>query len=340
MRALAVLPELAKRHEMLILAGGSAYEALHAEYPVTRIPTLTYALNRKGRRSAYRTIQRGLPAVMDLAANGPVSDMVADTIRDFAPEVVISDSEAWTHHAAARLGIPRISYDHFAVLAYCHWPMSWRQRLACRLEAAAYKKLMGRPERMVIVSFYDAPPRRHGVCVVGPVLRPLVRRASPSRGEHLLVYFSNGEKHFTPRVESALAELDMPVWVYGAGRDGRCGNIEFRPPSNTQFVADLASCRAVFATAGNQLISEAMHFGKPLLAMPEDSLEQQLNAAMVQRLGYGLRVRRDRISAATVRDLLSGEDRYSANLLAAARDGAAEAVKAIERFAEELACQR
>jgi len=130
------------------------------------------------------------------------------------------------------------------------------------------------------------------------------------------------------------------VWVYGAGRDARCGNIEFRPPSNTQFVADLASCRAVFATAGNQLISEAMHFGKPLLAMPEDSLEQQLNAAMVQRLGYGLSVRRNRVSAATIGDLLSGEDRYSANLLAAARDGAAEAVKAIERFAEELACER
>jgi len=39
-RALAVLPELAARHELLILAGGDAREALRADYSVVPIPTL------------------------------------------------------------------------------------------------------------------------------------------------------------------------------------------------------------------------------------------------------------------------------------------------------------
>ena len=337
MRALAVLPELAKRHDILVLAGGDAYDALCREYAVTRIPTLRYALNSKGRRSAYRTVKRGLPAVMDLTSVGPVMDMVADVLKAFQPGVVLCDSEPWTHQTARRIGIPRVSFDHFGVLVYCKWPMSWRDHLSCRLEALAYKKLMGRPERMVIASFYDAPPRQTGVRVVGPVLRPAVRQLLPTRGEYLLVYFSNGEKHFTPPMAQALGELQISVLVYGTEREGRQGNIEYRPLSNTQFLTDLACCRAVFATAGNQLISEAMHLGKPMLLMPEDSLEQRLNALTVQRLEYGMYARRGKVSSGTISEFLAGEDRYASAVRAATRDGQAEAVAAIEQFAQELA---
>ncbi len=337
MRALAVLPELTGQHEVLILAGANAYEALATEYTVTQIPVLKYALNPTGKRSVRRTIKRNLPGVMDLEMGGPALGMVTETIKRFGPDVVISDSEPWTHHAACKLDIPRISFDHFGVLVHCRWPMSWSDKVACRAEAVAYKALMGKPDRVVVVSFYAPPPRREGVRVVGPVLRPEVLATEASRGEKLLVYFSNGQKHFTPSVETELRKLDMPMWVYGVGREGLDGALEFRPPSNTQFIRDFAACRAVFSTAGNQLISEAMHYGKPLLLTPEDSLEQRLNAETVHRLAYGRWVRRKEISAEVVREFLAGEDEYSANLLAAASDGRAEAIAAIEGFAAELA---
>jgi len=256
-RALAVLPDLAARHELLVLAGDDAHEALHGEYPVRRVPVLRYALGPEGRRSARRTLTRAAPHLLDLALHGAGVGAVCRTLERFAPDVVVSDSEPWTHHAARRLKLPRISFDHFGVLAYCRWPMSRADRLICRLESAFYRRLMAAPsERVVIVSFYPAPPRRRGVRVVGPVLREMVRRQRPSRGDYLLVYFSNGRHHFTPRVEAALGGLDLPVVVYGIGREGVAGGIDFRPPSNVRFVEDLARCRAVFATAGNQLISD------------------------------------------------------------------------------------
>ena len=66
-----------------------------------------------------------------------------------------------------------------------------------------------------------------------------------------------------------------------AGLRARTGvDIEYRPLSNTQFVADLSSCRAVFATAGNQLISEAMHFGKPLNFSSQDTYPQIATSIM------------------------------------------------------------
>ncbi len=338
MRALAVLPALTARHELAILAGGDAYDALAGEYTVTQIPVLKFALSPTGRRSKRRTIKRNLPGVMDLKMSGPALDMVVDTLTKFRPDVVVSDSEPWTHHAARRLEIPRISFDHFGVLVHCRWPMPMLDRLVCRLEAGAYRKLMGRPQRVVVASFYDAPPRRPGVRVVGPVLREQVRKTEPSPGEYLLVYFSNGRKHYTERVHRALLEQDIPVWVYGTGREGREGNVQFLPLSNTRFVSDLAACRAVFSTAGNQLISEAMHFGKPLLLMPEDSLEQRLNAAMVEHLGYGRHLSRRDVAADVIGEFLADGDRLAANIGAAdIRDGGAEAVAAIEQYARELA---
>jgi len=339
-RALAVLPELARRHDVLILAGGDAWRALADDYRVVRIPTLRYSLGRGGRISAARTLVRTVPRWMDLNLRGPALEMVTDVVGEFAPDVVVSDSEAWTHRAAKRLGIGRISFDHYGVLAYCAWPMSAGARVRCRIEARLYRALMGgHPDRVVIASFYAPPARRAGVRVVGPVLRDAVAQATPSDGPNLLVYFSNGHVHFTPRVEAALRALDVPVTVYGVGRAGRDGTLDFRPPDNERFVADLAACGAVFATAGNQLISEAMHLRKPMLLLPEDSFEQRLNAAAVERMGIGMRTSRKTVCVDQLRAFQAARDRLAAAMPAEASDGRARAVEAIERYAAELTGQ-
>jgi len=340
-RALAVLPELARRHELLVLAGGDAWGALQADWPVVRIPVFKYHLGRTGRIAPAWTLLRAAPSLIDLALAGPAVEVVREALENFAPDVVVSDSEAWTHKAARRLGIPRIGFDHFGVLVYCDWPMSGAERLRCRMEAAVYHHMMSGPaDRVVIASFYAPPPRREGICVVGPVLRELVARTRPSRGEKLLVYFSNGPVHFTPRVEAALRALGEPVVVYGVAREGVAGRLDFRPPGNAGFVADLAACRAVFATAGNQLVCEAIHFRKPLLLLPEDSLEQRLNAAAIERMGIGLRTGPDKVSAEQLRAFLDGEPRFTARMPPDFTDGRAAAVEAIERFAAELTACR
>ncbi len=336
-RALAVLPELARNHELLILAGGDAAAALSEDYRVQPLPVLRYALGAGGKRSAWRTLLSAAPQLADLKLRGGGLKRTCRALEAFGPDVVVSDSEAWTHHAARGMRLPRISFDHFGVLVYCDWPMSRRDRLACRGEALLYRRLMGgAPQRVVIVSFYPAPPRRQGVCVVGPVLRQVVRAQRPLRGEYLLVYFANGRYHFTPRVERSLRALDVPVIVYGVGREGRDGNLDFRPPSNVTFVEDLARCRAVFATAGNQLISESLYFRKPLLLLPEDALEQRLNAAAIERMGLGMRTRRNRVCPEQLRSFLARGEQFAAAMPQDFADGRLKAVEAIERYAAEL----
>jgi uncharacterized protein (TIGR00661 family) len=335
-RALAVLPELMRRHDVLVLAGDEAYEQLHELCPTVRIPVLRYYHDARGRRSVRLTLKRAIPAFADLALQGPICQMVMTEIRGFSADVVISDSEGWTHRAARALGIPRISFDHYGVMAYCDLGLSARERLACRAESVVYRYLACDPERIIAVAFYPGGPRRRGMRVVGPILREAVRETNPSEGDYLLAYFSNASVNYTPQVDQALRELECPVKVYGTGRDGTEGNVEFRPIAKLPFVRDLAGCRAVFATAGNQLISEAIHFGKPMLLMPEESLEQQLNARIVRRWGIGMETRPRRVSASQVKSFLAQRDALARAIDSHRRDGLSEAMDALETGIAEL----
>ncbi len=336
-RALTVLPELTSRHEVLVLAGGDAYDMLAERYDVVRIPHLRYYYRRAGRRSAVLTIWRNLRLLADLKFGTGGVRQVADTLAEFRPQVVLSDSDAWTLRAARKQGLPRLSFDHYGIMVYCCPPLGPWGRLKCRIEAVAYKALMGWPDRVIVSAFFEAPPKREGVTVVGPMLRPLVREMRPTRGEHLLVYFSSGRLHFTPRVEEALQGIDWPVIVYNKEREGREGNLDFRLLDTVRFVEDLAASRAVFATAGNQLIGETLHFGKPLLVLPEDSLEQRVNAAVVEEMGVGMQTSDDSFSPTVLDRFLARADELAHNVPAHARDGVPEALAAIERDLVALA---
>lgn len=331
-RAASVLSELAD-HDVMICAGGDALAALRSHGPVRPIPALRFAYSG-GRRSLWRTVTSNVPAAVDLFGRGPIFRALLDDVRAFRPDLAICDAEPWAHHVAARLGVPRIGFDHYGVLAYCRPPCGSASWLARHCDTTVYRLFTGEPDRVLVSSFYHAEPLRPGVRCVGPLLRNEVLATARSTGDHLLVYLNNGEHQFTPAVEAALHGVGLPAIVYGTGRTGASGQLRFSPPSDLGFLADLASCRAVVSTAGNQLVGEAMHFGKPMLVIPEDSVEQHFNAAAVEQLGIGRAARA--LTAPVIADFLAGEDRHALRARALARDGRAEALTALDEMAREL----
>lgn len=340
MRALAVLPALVERHDVLVLAGGEAYDAIRPQYPVCRLPVLQYHYNRRGVISPWHTASRNLSALLDLRLHGPAVGMAVEALREFAPDVVVADSEAFTLRAAGDLGIPRISFDHFGQLVYCKLDLSVVDRLRCWRDVTAYRQLFGEPERVIVSGFFTAPPLREGVCVIGPVIREEVRQIAPTHGEHLLVYVSRGEFEFTSHIERALLDLDVPVRAYGTSRRGIQGHIDWKAFSNRGFLDDLASCRAIFATTGNQLMGEVIHFKKPILGMPINCLEQRLNGRELERMGIGRQIAKRNVSADAIRAFLDRADDYAGRAAQTSADGHAQAVEAIERFARELIARK
>jgi uncharacterized protein (TIGR00661 family) len=336
MRSSAVLPELMKHYEVTVFAGADAYDELAPRVPTVRIPTIGYQYNDRGSHSFARTIGRNFSPVADLVFHGHGMEQVEREFKARGIQLVISDSEAWTHRVAQKLKIPRISFDHVGVIAYCkpHFPPDlW---LAAKRDAWGYRTLMGVPERILISSFYPAEGAYPGVRIVGPMLRDEVRRAQPQTGDFLLAYFNKGQHQYLPSLDRTLRQLDCPVVVYGTPYRGKVDNLDFRAPSREWFVHDLARCRAVLSTAGNQLIGEAIHFGKPVLALPEDAFEQRLNAHMIERMGVGMRGELTRVTPSDVDRFLGHADWYRSNMREHARDGRAEAVETLHRFIGEL----
>lgn len=336
MRTLSVLPDLMAEHEVTVFAGGDAYDVLAPRVSTVRIPVIGYRYNDAGRHSLVRTVIGNAAPVADLLFGGAGQAQLEREFRQRGIQLVISDSEAWTHRVAQRLGIPRISFDHVGIIAYCkpHFPPDlWLLGLR---DAWAYRRLMGVPERILISSFYPAEPAYPQVRIVGPMLRDEVRRATPTAGDYLLAYFNKGEHQFRPHVARALRLLDCRVVVYGTPLRGEDDNLIFRAPSVEGFIDDLAGCRAVLSTAGNQLIGEAIHFGKPILALPEDAFEQRLNAGMVERMGVGMRASLATLTPSDIDRFLGNYDRYCAYMHMYARDGRRDAIETLHRFIGEL----
>jgi len=103
------------------------------------------------------------------------------------------------------------------------------------------------------------------------------------------------------------------------------------------FVTDLASCRAVLSTAGNQLVGEAIHLRKPLCVLPEDCVEQRMNAAAVERMGIGMRLHPAKLTTAALQSFLGQIDLYQERMTANGCDGTLEAARYLEQFLEQLA---
>jgi uncharacterized protein (TIGR00661 family) len=339
-RALSVLPELMEMHDVTVLAGGDAYDALAPELPVTRVPTLRYEYGADGKRSLSRTLSENLKHVADVLFAGRDYREVERLVRELRPDVALCDAEPWTHAAAARLKVPRISFDHYGILAYCGPRIPWGDRLRSLRDIWAYRALMGRPDRIIVSSFYEGERHDARIRFVGPLLRREVLARRGTDGDHLLVYLNRGRWQLTPRIEEGLRSLGCPAVVYGTSRVGEDGPLSFRPPSNEGFLDDLASCRAVFSTAGNQLVGEALWFGKPMLVTPENTVEQRLNAAAVQSLGIGRRIDHDAVDGSAFRRFLGEVSGYRETMRHAVRDGRAEALAAIEAFARELRVAR
>lgn len=340
-RAAAVLSELVKDHEVMIFAGADAYDLLKSDFEVQPIDSLRFYYGVEGRISPTITIQKNLPLVADMVGNGRRSRELDARVKAFAPHVAISDAEPWTHRVAWRLGVPRVGFDHFGIMVHCHVPLATGDWVKSFLDRFMYKLLMGKPERVLVSSFYEAPPKRDDTKVIGPLLREEVKELRDvKRGEHLLVYLNNGHHQLTPELLAAFEALDVPVKLYGAGRTDQVGKIEFRPPAGRAFLEDLASSRAVVSTAGNQLVGEALFFGRPLLVVPEGTVEQRMNAEAVARLGVGEVTRFDTLDAAVLRRFLKNVPGYEAKARERSTDGREAALFLLDKWIYELGKQK
>ncbi|MEW6336324.1 MAG: glycosyltransferase family protein [Acidobacteriota bacterium] len=333
-RVRTVVEMLRPEHEVTVFASGDALEILSRAYrdagvEVVAIPGLRFGYSRWGRLALARTALQFLPFLRDFES---LVGSLASRIRSDRPDLVITDFEPALPRAARRCGVPFISLNHqHFLLAEDFGEFPLRLRAATALMGLVVSGYYRGQRETVVSSFHHLPLRRgvKGVRQIGTLLRPEVLNASARTGEHLVAYL---RRSAPDSALAALNECGRDVHVYGLGERPAGRRLVFRAVDEPTFVADLAGAAALVATAGNQVVGEAIHLGKPVLAMPEiGNAEQEINAHLLALSGCGTWVRLDRLRSEHLRGFLGSLDHYRRRVNATAVDGNLAAFAAVVR---------
>jgi uncharacterized protein (TIGR00661 family) len=201
------------------------------------------------------------------------------------PEVVISDFESWAFFYGLNHYLPVISIDNMQIINRCTHPPAITEDPSFQLAKAAVKVKLPGAFHYLITTFFFPDVRKERTTLIPPILRPEILAAAREPGDHVLVYQTSAANEL---LLPMLRRLPGRFKVYGMGKEGVDGNVELRPFSEAGFIDDLRTARAVLAGGGFSLMSEAVHLGVPMYAVPiAGQYEQELNARYLESLGYG-----------------------------------------------------
>lgn len=263
-----------------------------------------------------------------------------DLIHEFRPEIVVSDFESWTYIYAKAHGLPVISVDNMQIINRCRHPKEITEgyEASFDLAKAFVKSKLPFASHYLVTSFFRPPLRKKRTTLLPPILRPSILDAPRSVGDHLLVY-QTAEGNET--LAQTLQDTGLPCRVYGMHRgleeDLVEGNLVHRPFSESGFIADLASARAVVAGGGFTVMSECVYLRKPMLSVPiRAQFEQVLNARWLERMGYG-RFAKDLRDPSVVHEFLDAVPSCEEKLSGYEQDGNRELLAALDEQLDRAA---
>jgi uncharacterized protein (TIGR00661 family) len=282
-RSLALVERFtALGHAVTIFTFADALAALtKSGYQPHAIEGLRFGVNRAGGVSTLGTARKFCHY---LRKRGESLDRIRQLALAERPDLVITDFEPLTALAAESLRIPCVSVDNqhrFCQPLGDDLPL--RLQLYGKLAGQFVKRWIRRPQKSIVAVFHDCPPSPY-FHRVEALIRDRIARLQPTAGDHLLVY---AKGPLGRRMLEVAATVPARFIAYGCnGVDS--ANIEFKPTDYDAFAADLASCRGVLCSAGQQLIGESHYFGKPVLVVPmPNQHEQEINAHLARKDGIG-----------------------------------------------------
>jgi len=246
-----------------------------------------------------------------------------------APHLVISDYEPVCAQYAYAFSAPLVTLDQQSKFIGA----SMQGNLAGTTSTDEVMRLgmfFPKAEKRLACSFFRVPQEHVGygsVKIIPSILGDdiFTLKQQPDPAPLVLVYLSEQLKDpgYISSLVSVLAQnptIRFAVYLPKAVAElPRLENVRYYKQGSTSFRGHLASCHGIIATAGHSLLSEAMHLNIPVLAVPLKLYEQQMNAYVLQKGGFGLSI--SQLTNRNLKEFLAGlgdfrrNIRYDRNLL-------------------------
>jgi uncharacterized protein (TIGR00661 family) len=310
---------LAQGHDLRVVSSSRAYTMLAAAFGSRVLEIRGFHLAYNGLavsklRTAVLTLRT---APEDLRTNFA---RYRELLGDFEPEVVISDFESFSYLFAKLHRLPVVSIDNMQIIsrARLNVAVPRDERGNYQLAKSIVRAKLPHSRHYFITTFFGLPLAKERTTLVPPIIRPEILAATPTTGQHVLVYQSaTTQQNLVPLLQQ-LPEQEYRV--YGFNKQESHGNVQLCAFSEAGFIADLASARAIVTNGGFSLISEAVFLHKPICAIPSPAqFEQWLNAAEVEQMGYGRHF--EAITADGLRAFLGGLAGFAAALASYQQQG-------------------
>lgn len=267
-----------KGNEVLVLTYSQAYDVMKEKFDVFKIEGITLKF-RKGKLSLSKTFSSGIKPVVE---NIKSFKGVSEKISSFKPDVFITDYEPFTAMLSYYFKKPLVSIDNQHRLTHLKVEVPKKYKKEFDVARTATRVNPPRADKYIILSFAKLPAEKKAV-VVSPILRDSIINLKTSKEDKILVYQTKPDLSLI----RILKKIPENFVSYGYDVEKKEGNVIFRK-AGSQFIEDLASAKAVIATAGFTLISESLYLKKPYFALPlKGQFEQVLNALFLKSSGCG-----------------------------------------------------
>jgi uncharacterized protein (TIGR00661 family) len=286
---------LKQGHKVKIVSSNKAYSFLKDHFKNVEeiyIPSWYYRNNK------VSYIMTGVSFLMNLPKMISKGFMkVSRIIKEFKPEIIITDFDVNTAKLAAKYKIPCISIDNIQMLRVGKVPLCLSTLIPYCTAKRGCIGIVPSADYFLITSFfnlelldkYKTGKYEGRVKIVPSIIRDslIEIRKKAKYKDHIIVYqtaFTN--KNLIPELKKVKGQK---FYVYGWPAEGKDENVTFRKFSDTDFINDLASAKAVITNGGYTLMSEAVFLHKPIFSCPlHGQYEQRLNGEMLEKVGYGM----------------------------------------------------
>jgi len=307
-RALSIADFLQKKgHKVKIITYGQAYFVLKNKFDIFKVKGLHLIFEK----NVLHLRKTAIFNIKNFSKNFLKIKEFHKLIKDFKPDLCISDMEPIVPIISYWYKLPLICIDNQHRLTNLSIKVPKKYYKDYLIAKAVVNAFVSRAEYFIVISFSKAKIIKKKTTLVPPIIREEVKmlreKKKIKKGNKILVYLTKKNKN----VLDILKKIDEEFVVYGYNIRKEDKNLEFK--TKESFLKDLSQCKAVIASAGFTLISEALFLKKPYFALPLiGQFEQILNALFLKKSGFG--TFSEKLTEREVLDFLKNLKKYEKRL--------------------------